>query len=151
MKILIAEDNSHKGKKIRELVLDTNPSVECVEACSFTSAWRAILESKIDFAILDMSLPTYDIKEGDSGGNFRTFGGKEIARKIFRRSLPVKFVFLTQYEIFNDISGTQSLDSIDKEMAELYPENHKGVILFDATNVQWKEVLANLIKDEFSL
>ncbi len=137
--ILLIEDNPHKRKKITDFISQFDDSVEISESESYTSGWQSLIGGSYSLVILDMSLPTYDVSEGESGGRFRTFGGKELARKMKRKGVPSNFFFVTQYESFNDVNGTQTLDSIKNELKSEYGDRCLGVIHFDTSSKVWKE------------
>ncbi len=143
--ILLVEDNNHKRVKIVDVIHEINNEAIVTEALSYTSGWQNLLDKSFDLVVLDMSLPTYDVTGSEPGGKFRTFGGKEIARKIKRRGIKSKFFFITQYESFNNVNGTQSLKSIEEELILEYADQCVGVIYFDSSNVIWKEKLNKMI------
>lgn len=146
-KLLIIEDNKYKLTKISNFIREFSETIEIVEAYSYTSGWQKIVEGTFDLIVLDMSLPTFDIGETQSGGNFRTFGGKEIVRRMDRGNKLTNFLIITQYETFNDVTGTRSLASMDKELEELYRENFKGIIHLDSSSNNWKVKLNNILEN----
>ena len=83
--LLLVEDNSHKRDRIVSFLSESFPLWKVTQAHSFTAASRYVLERDFSVILMDMSLPTYSKSEKDSGGRFRTFGGREIARKALRR------------------------------------------------------------------
>lgn len=143
--ILLVEDNRHKREKIIDILSDLEPDFIITEALSYTSGWKQLTSSSFNLILLDMSLPTFDICKTESGGKFRTYGGKELARKMKRRQIKTKFIFITQYESFNDLNGTQTLQSIEKELKIEYKEQCVGVIHFDTSSSLWKKALQNMI------
>ena len=147
-RLLLIEDNRHKRQKICSLISEWNLSTDIMEARSYTSGWQALQDKEFDLVILDMSLPTYDTNENETGGKFRTFGGKEIVRRIARRNIKTKFVFITQYSSFNDTSVTQSLGSIEEELISDYGDQCLGVIRFDTATTEWKETLIGILSKE---
>jgi DNA-binding NarL/FixJ family response regulator len=95
IKALIIEDNPYKRDKIKKLLLGKF-EMKIEEADSFTSGWQYLSNDKFDLICLDMSLPTFDQDEIHGGGEFRAFGGKELARKMKRRKIDSKFIVITQ-------------------------------------------------------
>ena len=96
--ILVVEDNEYKRKRIVEVIKSDFNDCIVTESYSFTSAWKFISEHVFDVILLDMSLPTFDKTDSDPGGVFRIFGGKELARKMGKRNVKSKFIFITQYK-----------------------------------------------------
>lgn len=146
IKILIVEDNMHKRQSIISSINSYFKNAIIDEAHSFTSAWSLLLTNNYSFALLDMSLPTFDKTETNTGGTFRVFGGKELARKIVRRKIQTPFLFITQYKNFSEDKSSHSFESLKKELTENYPEQCKGFIFYSNANSEWKDEITNIIK-----
>ena len=140
-KLLIVEDNDHKRGKVTAYLRDEFPELTIVEAHSFTSGCQAIDKDSFDVILMDMSLPTYDKSPSDSGGRFRTFGGREIARKIMRRSIPTRLIFLTQYDAFSDKTNSHTLESLALELEDECGNNYFGLLHYDSSKSSWREQL----------
>jgi len=145
MQILLVEDNQHKRVHISSFLSSIYPNVEVREAYSFTSGCQALADGSYPVVILDMSLPTYDKTGTEAGGRFRTFGGREIARKIVRSKSDAKIVFVTQYDAFSDKGGSHSLQTLTQELIGDCGENFGGVIFFDSSQSAWKNELMNFL------
>lgn len=144
--ILVVEDNEFKRKRIVEVLGNEFDNVIVSECYSFTSAWQLIPEKLFDLIILDMSLPTFDIKDTDSSGNFRVFGGKELARKLTKRKIPSKFVFISQYKNFSDNVNSYSFDSLKSELIDKYSNACLGFLYYSNTKSEWREELVHIVK-----
>lgn len=146
MKLLIAEDAEYKLNTIMHFIENEYKEIEIHVTNSYSSAIKSLVSNNFDLAILDMSLPTFDKVDGDEGGEFRTYGGLDIARQIKRRSLLVKFLFLTQYRSFIGDPKLQNSKSIDEKARSLYPEQYLGLIPYENNENLWKEELGRLIE-----
>lgn len=144
-RLLLVEDNLHKRNRILEFVRQNFPSCEIVESCSFTSAGQAIEVQDFDLILLDISLPTYDRVGNESGGRFRPYGGREIARKLIRRGTAGKIIFVTQYSSFSDKGLARSLETLRDEFEAECKERFAGMVLFDSAMSTWKTQLMLLI------
>ena len=147
--IIIVEDNIQKKEKILEFI-KSNDSLNVIGmASSFTSGCQIIdsLGNVADLILLDISLPTYDINNLSPGGNFRSFAGREIARKIIRRKINVKIIFITQYNSFSENSKSYNFQELRCELIKDCKENFLGMIQFDSTKENWKIDLKKLIGD----
>lgn len=143
--ILLIEDSPHKKAKIIDHLRSINSLMKIFEAASFASGCQAIDNKIYDLVLMDMSLPTYDRSGSQSSGRFRTFGGREIARKIIKRSEPTKIVFITQYEAFSDKGRSYSYESLKKELQDECGAFFGGMIFFDSAKTSWKDDLTNII------
>lgn len=145
--VLLVEDSSHKRSRISEFLKTLDLDIKIAEAFSFTSGCRA-LEAGHDFrlVLLDLSLPTYDKTGEDDGGRFRTFGGREIARKVIRRNSKVKLLFVTQYESFPEGGRSYTFDAIKDQLKEECGTNYAGMVRYDSAKASWKEELHKALR-----
>ncbi|TBL42478.1 response regulator [Hafnia alvei] len=145
--ILVVEDNEYKRKRIVEVIKSDFNDCIVTESYSFTSAWKFISEHVFDVILLDMSLPTFDKTDSDPGGVFRIFGGKELARKMGKRNVKSKFIFITQYKNFSDNINSYSYDDLKSELLFKYSSNCLGFILYSNTKSEWRDELVKSIKE----
>jgi CheY-like chemotaxis protein len=143
--ILLVEDNAHKRDRTHAFLTETFPNAVIEVASSYTSACRYVAQQVFDVIVMDMSLPTFDKSASESGGRFRTFGGREVARKVVRRSAGSKIVFLTQYPTFRDDVRSVTLSALGDELAEECGNQYVGIVHYDSSKSQWKDDLAKLI------
>ncbi|ELJ8533669.1 hypothetical protein RUK86_002083 [Vibrio cholerae] len=147
MKILIIEDNEHKRGKVCSFVRSIDDDIELREAFSFNSGVKIILNESVDLIILDMSLPTHDKSATESGGRFRVYGGKDILRKMKRKSIETPFVILTQYSNFGEGDGKKNLSDIEKELEKTFPAQYISTIHYETSSHLWKEKLQRVLKE----
>ncbi len=95
--------------------------------------------------LLDISLPTYDKVGSESGGRFRTFAGREIARKIIRSGSSTKILFITQYSAFSDRGTSFTFDGLKSELAKECGENFAGMVFYDSSQSAWKDEAFKII------
>jgi len=143
--ILLVEDSRYKRDRIIDHILNDNNSIKIDEAYSFTSGWQKLIKKEYDLIILDMSLPTYDKTEQEQGGKFRTFGGRELARKLIRHNISSNFLFITQYRSFSDTGDSHTLQSLEKEFEQMFDKQYLGIIYFDTSSTLWKAEVTKTI------
>lgn len=144
--ILIVEDNEFKRKRIVEVIQAELEDIRLSECYSFTSAWKLITKENYDLILFDMSLPTFDKSTSNSGGDFRVFGGKELARKMSKRNKNSKFMFITQYKNFSDNINSYSYETLKDELLKQYSEDCLGFLLYSNTKSEWREELIGSIQ-----
>jgi CheY-like chemotaxis protein len=145
-KILIVEDNPHKREKLFSLIKSLNNEYDIEDAHSFTSGWQLAQSGRFDLIFLDMSLPTFDKTAVSGGGDFRPFGGKEIARKLKRRKLNTKFIVITQYKSFSDNLNSSTFNSLKEEMLDDYSIECLGVLFYSNKSSDWKSELIEIVE-----
>ncbi|MGZ4159781.1 MAG: response regulator [Neobacillus sp.] len=146
LQVLLIEDSQHKRSRIVELLEESFPGIEITQANSYSSGCRAVENLAFDFVLVDMSLPTFDKSITESGGNFRPFGGREIARKLIRRKGHSNIIFITQYESFSDKGRSYSFASLKEELRNECGDSFRGMIFFDSSKSAWKNELLGAIQ-----
>lgn len=144
MKILLVEDNHLKRERIIEFLRELGEE-DVEEAGSYNSGLLSATENNFDLIILDMSMPTFDRTESDTGGRFRTFAGWDIIKKLKKKNRAVSFVIVTGYAKFSDQSMSLGLDEIHDYLNSL-SDKFLGVIYYDTSNAEWKEKLQLVIR-----
>ncbi|WP_323956208.1 response regulator [Aeromonas caviae] len=145
--ILLVEDNTHKRSNIIDAIESMFHDITIHECYSFTSAWNSLLHTEYRLICLDMSLPTFDQTDTKTGGTFRAFGGRELAKKIRRRGIKTPFLFITQYKNFSENESVYSFESIKLELMSVHKEQCKGFIFYSNSSSDWKEELFKVIKE----
>ena len=149
--IIVIEDNLQKSSKIEEAVKSTELQVNIIWFRTFNSACEYIFSENypngIKLIIADMSLPTYEKDHEELGGRFRTFAGREIARKMMRRKIKTPIVFLTQYKAFSHKGVSLSVDDLINEIKSDNIPGYKGFFIYDEMKTDWKQSIINSIKE----
>lgn len=148
-KILIIEDNPHKLDRIVLNIKENFLSVDVSVSRSFSSGVKKALAEKFDVIVIDMSLPTYDRSDLEAGGRNRPFGGLEIVRKLQRKSISSKILFITQYESFSDHGRTYTFETLNAVVKNECKDFFLGFIMYDSSRTKWKEEMNSAIKVAF--
>lgn len=146
MKILIVEDDSNKRSHLVRLVRETVPGVVIEERGSYQSGLAAALEDPFDLLILDMSMPTYDVRTG-SGGTHRHFAGRDILRELQRKRRKTRAIIVTQFESFGSGGNRRTLDELKAELSALYADVYDSTVYYHAGQSDWREQLGRRIRE----
>jgi DNA-binding LytR/AlgR family response regulator len=143
MKILLIEDNQNKVNQLRTFINLEFPDVELIIKGSYHSGLKEIiLNDSYKLILLDISMPTYDIKPGESGGDPIPLAGKLILKEMYLRDIETKVVVVTMYENFVD--GTR-LDELNEQFKQEFTTNYSGFVYFSPADSNWKEILKSKI------
>jgi DNA-binding NarL/FixJ family response regulator len=145
MKILIVEDDENKSLQLYNFFSEKFPQVEVENAQSLQGGLRKILDGGIDIILLDMTMPTFDIRLDEDGGRPQPYAGREILRQMDRRDIDVPVIVVTQFDRFGSGIDSMTLSELDKQLRLAHPENYKGAIYYDVSFGEWKDDLANKI------
>ncbi|WP_109808767.1 LytR/AlgR family response regulator transcription factor [Sphingosinithalassobacter portus] len=154
MNILLIEDEAPKRDNIRSLLEQMGLIALVSEARSVGSAIRALRTSSFDLVILDMSLPTFDIAVGESGGRPQGFGGVEVLRYMDRFKLRSAVIVVTAYPAFSEGNLEIDLKSLTDQLRDQHPTIFKGIVFYNSMFSEWREELRvgieGLLRDENS-
>ncbi|MDT9438286.1 hypothetical protein MXT00_20195 [Escherichia coli] len=120
MRILIVEDESRKFEQLSHVIKSVFSSANIISSESLLSAIFNIAENDIyDLAILDMSMPNYDISDEEpTGGDSESFAGRELMFQMKLREKLCPIIVVTQYQSFE--KGLRDLNDLDDEFKESF-------------------------------
>jgi CheY-like chemotaxis protein len=148
--ILVVEDDEPKQRSIAGMLrehLQDNFEIAMTE--SLSGAIEVLTKSEVAFAIIDMSLPTYDfVKDKRGGGTPQGYGGADILRFIDSETEETRTLVLTQYEEFVLSNDGQPRDtrSLDAMLRAELDERFLGVVHYDGQHGAWRKALLQILK-----
>jgi CheY-like chemotaxis protein len=143
-KLLLIEDDDVKRQGVIS-TLNSLGDFEIVLANSVSSAIASV-SNEIDLIIADMSLPTYDIVATERGGTPRPFGGVEVFEHLERIGSSVPVVVVTSYPAISDGKRSLTVNALERQLANDFPENFKGLVYFDFAYTDWERELVRKIQ-----
>lgn len=148
--VLIVEDDHPKLNSILSFLKSILTSdIQIIVAESLSSAISALSKKKVVLAVVDMSLPTFDIaKDRLGGGRPQGFGGADVLRFIDSETEDTFSVVLTQYEEFklpqmnekHDPRGFQEI--LEQELDERF----MGIIHYSGQYGPWQTALVEVLE-----
>lgn len=146
--ILLVEDEAPKSGHIERFLKNLNSQVNITIAQSYNSALDALEKQLPDLLLLDMSLPTFDVGEHESGGRPQGFGGIEILRYMKMAEINCPTIVITGYEAFLREAGNPvELSQLRTEWVEEFPQCLKGVLHYNSTYDEWKTELGRALAE----
>lgn len=145
--ILVIEDEAPKRKHVEDFIRTHKKGVkfEIIFRQSVSSALDFLDEHCPDLIILDMSLPTYEISETESGGRPQGFGGIEVLRYLKMSSLGCPTVVLTGYEAFMRENGLIELTQISRELKQEFGTFLRDVLYYNSAYSEWKTRMSSAL------
>ena len=151
LRILLVEDEDPKRLHVVSFIESCAAKASIITAKSVNSALDALQEEVPDLILLDMSLPTFDVGDGESGGRPQGFGGIEILRHMTYAGIGCPTLVITGYEAFPREAGRPvDLSQLRQELEEEFPDVFRGVLHYNSTFDEWKVDLRRLL-DELNL
>ncbi len=141
-KILVVEDDVFKGRQIVNFTKSINNNIIITQKGALNSGLLELTKNEYDLVILDMSLPTFDNNESE---HFQPYGGLLFLDEVKRKKYKVPIVIVTQYASFGEGEGETTLEEIDLNCKNKYP-NFKEIIYY--LDDDWQEKLKMYIVGE---
>lgn len=147
--ILVIEDDEPKQRSIVGFLAELIPTgITVMTAESLTSAVAVLSAEKVEFAIVDMSIPTFDlVKDRRGGGQPQGFGGADILRFIDSETIETKSVVVTQYEEFQLPQDAQRRDprGLEEVLKSELDARFRGVIHYSGQHGAWRQALREVL------
>lgn len=142
--LLVEDDKPKQNSIIAFLKAVLKDSIDIISAESLSSAIAAISSKNIILAIVDMSIPTFDLaKDRRGGGKPLGFGGADVLRFIDSESENTFSVVITQYEEFTLPQNDKKHDprGLEEVLKQELDERFLGVIHYTGQYGPWQSAL----------
>lgn len=148
--VLVVEDDEPKQRSIVGYLIEVlPPEVDVITAESLTSAVAALTDGSFSLAVVDMSIPTFDmVKDRRGGGQPQGFGGADILRFIDSETTTTRCVVITQYEEFVISRDGQRRDprGLETLLRDELDERFLGVIHYTGQHGEWRQALREVLE-----
>lgn len=146
MKILFIEDHPYKLGQVLNFLSEAFHDAKVEVRNSYNSGLKELIinSTAYDLLLLDISMPNYDISPEENGGDFLPLAGKLILKEMYLREIATKAIVVTMHGSFED--GTK-LAELDANLKNEFSDNYIGHVYFSAISSEWKNQLANIIKE----
>ena len=136
-KILIVDDDDFKINNIKDALNEVNANYIIDVEKSLNYGLRRIRKETFDIILLDMSMPTFNIKDSK---DFDSYGGKSFLQEMNRKKVGIPVVVITQYDLFGEGSSQKTADNLDEEFKKSF-SNYKGMVKYSSIQNEWKTSL----------
>lgn len=145
MKALIVEDNPKKRASLLEYYSSEFPSDQIEVASALISGLRLARDSEPEFIILDMTLPNYSPDENKGLRiELLPFAGREFVMRLNRMAIKTKVVIVSMFETFGVAPRLITLNSLDAELRERYPNIFVQAVHYSPSQPDWKMAIKNV-------
>lgn len=143
MRLILIEDDDYKAKQIVQFLQNKGHIIDIAKA--YNTGMKKIVNEQYDMALLDMTIPSFEISSEHPTSRIRKYGGKDILFEINRREIFLSAIVITQYQVFDD--GEKTLEVLDKELHEEFPELYKGIVYYNSSVIDWQDKLIEKLGD----
>lgn len=143
-RILVVEDDGFKLALVLEFVRSLLPESNIRTATSYASA-RSEIAKSTDLLILDMSLPSFDVRPGEPGGEAQGLAGQRLLHLMSDFGYDVPTIILTQYSNHNDGTRRVDLNDLRTSLRRDFPDLVKGVIYYSSSSDEWRDEIRSVL------
>jgi CheY-like chemotaxis protein len=148
MKILLIEDDNNKMRRIAGEIQTIRKDVQIIEARSYQSGVMKIMAEPFDLILLDMSLPVFDMTQDEDGYQVDPFSGRNILAEMSRKGIRIPTIVITMFETFGENEDVKTLEELNGELNERFPEFYRGAIYYNSSEITWREQLKKALCNE---
>lgn len=147
MKALLVEDDEFKANSVGAVVKDIRSSTDFTFATSVHAAVARLQESQFDLIMLDMALPSHQLRPGLGPTSSLLSGGLEVIMELsyLNRSDPV--IILTQFPELEVEGELIPLRKAKEALKSHYAANIIAVIHYRHEQSEWRNSLIQEMKN----
>lgn len=151
MTILLIEDDQLKAETIMLFVVSQVAAAQIKHVRSFQSGLEALLTAPPDLVLLDMTLPQFDLSDGEGGDDTRHYGGRDILSEMSRADMGTPAIVVTQFDTFGKGNDVLTLSELDRSLRVEFRVNYLGAVFYNASESSWREKLRKLLLERTTL
>lgn len=140
-KILLVEDDHFKTELLQEALRAIFGAPQVIVARSVQQAVDQLAAARYDLIVLDMSLPSHEIRAGGAQPLSQPSGGVELLLELSYEGRSDRVVIVTQYPEIEFKGELHPLAKFSKALGKEVKVNLAGAIYFNATDGGWREQL----------
>lgn len=153
VRALLIEDDDAKGQTVYGSLNREFSRLKILGDVTFAGSVQSAIEwlkrDSFDLIVADMSLPTFDVKNAESGGSPRPLGGLEVFDFLERLGLKVPVIVITSYPVISDGSTHMKFSELEATLSLDFPDIFIGSIYYDSTFTNWDEKLGHMLNNIF--
>lgn len=136
--VLLVEDDPFKEERLSDAIRIARPASTIKAARTVQQAVELVRESKYDLIILDMALPSHEIRPGGAQPISQPSGGLEVLLELHYDERQDQVVIVTQYPEIEFEGRMHALGTFAKAMRRKMRVNVVAVISFSLRSDGWK-------------
>lgn len=136
--ILLVEDDGFKEEPLSAAIRAARPDCSLDVGRTVQQAVELVRGQGYDLIVLDMSLPSHEIRPGGAQPISQPSGGLEVLLELSYDQRSDKVVIVTQYPEIEFEGRMHSLTAFPKAMRRLLHVNLAAVIGFSLRSDQWR-------------
>jgi CheY-like chemotaxis protein len=146
LRILLVEDDPHKHERLLAALAKFDLGHELIVVASVQSAVAAIDEGAFDFILLDMALPSHQLKPGGGPSTSMLSGGVEVIMELSYLNRPDRVIVITQYPEIEIEGDLVPVDESHERLSAMFGQTVVKVIQYDHESDKWEAALLRTLR-----
>lgn len=143
--ILLVEDDAFKQKELETALLELVPSADVVVARSVRQAIALLGERPYDLIVLDMALPSHEVRPAAAQPMSQPSGGVELLLELSYEQREDPVIIVTQFPEIEFDGRLYTLKRFPRAFSGKASTNLRGAIYFNVLDEGWRTELRELI------
>lgn len=144
-RILFVEDDAFKAERVRKCLDRIQRDLDVKLATSVQSAVSFLASDEFDLILLDMALPSHDLRPGGGSPSSLLSGGIEIIMELSFLERQEKVIVLTQYPEIEIEGELVAIDKAKAALENICPINLVATIQYKHEETDWESTLIEAI------
>jgi CheY-like chemotaxis protein len=145
MKVLIVEDDTFKLERITGCLRNLPKAINITIATSVQFAVATLASASFDFILLDMALPSHDLKPGGAPSSSMLSGGLEVIMELSFLLRRDNVIVITQYPEVEIEGDLIPIDNAEQVLNSICNISLTGVIHYDHETNDWETSLLKML------
>jgi CheY-like chemotaxis protein len=139
MQILLIEDDNFKQELVEEVLRETYPQISLRVGRSVQQALRLLGSDTCDLIVLDIALPSHEIRPGGAQPISQPSGGIEVLLELSYEGRSEKIIIVTQYPEIEYDGRFYNLNKAREALSKMLNVNIIDVIYFNPQGKSWRD------------
>jgi CheY-like chemotaxis protein len=144
--VLIVEDDPFKHSELAKALEGYCKAADIHTASSVREAIAAIESQEFNCILLDVALPSHDLKKGLGAPTSLPSGGIEVLMELSYLRRRDQVVIVTQYPEVELEGRLYTLSRVQKKIREIMQVELVGVVQFDRLSDAWRSQLTSICR-----
>lgn len=136
--VLLVEDDAFKQKELEEAVSESMPAARLFVGRSVRQALSLLRERAYDLIVLDMALPSHDVRPAAAQPMSQPSGGVELLLELSYEGRGDPVVIVTQYPEIEFDGRFYALPQFARAFGRKASANLRGAVYFNVLDGGWR-------------
>ncbi|MCG7349600.1 hypothetical protein [Sphingomonas sp. ACRSK] len=144
--VLLIEDDAFKQKELEGALLEMMPDAEFRVGRSVRQALSFLAERTYDLIVLDMALPSHEVRPAAAQPMSQPSGGVELLLELSYEERGDPVIIVTQHPEIEFDGRLYALGQFARAFGKKASANLRGVIYFNVLDGGWRAELQRLVR-----